>query len=103
MWVDFMTKISDLKIGDTEIDLVADVAEVGEPFPVKTKYGYRTTVTKVILKDDTGEIALSVWGDKFNEINEGDKVEIKKGFVSEFRGNIQLNVPKAGELNVLKE
>jgi ssDNA-binding replication factor A large subunit len=96
-------KISDLKIGSTGVDLVADVEEVGEPFPVKTKYGYRTTVTKVTLKDETGSIVLTVWGDKFNEINEGDKVEIKSGFVTEFKGVLQLNIPKAGEINVLKE
>jgi replication factor A1 len=93
-----LKKINELTMGMTGISLKAKVTDVSEPREVKTKYGYMTRVAKATIEDDTGKIVLTLWGKQYDEIGEGDTVEIKDGFISEFRGELQLNVPKKGEL-----
>jgi ssDNA-binding replication factor A large subunit len=42
-----------------------------------------------------------LWGKQIDEINEGNTVEIKDGYISEFRGSLQLNVPRKGEIKIV--
>lgn len=83
----------------SDISLTAEVEEVPEPRNVRTKMGYNTKVSNAKIKDDTGSITLPLWGKKSEEISVGDEVEIKGGYVAEFRGELQLNVPRKGEIN----
>jgi replication factor A1 len=92
-------KINELKLGMNDISLKAKVTEVSEPRNVKTRYGYDTKVADAMIEDDTGKIKLTLWGKQTEDIGEGDTLEIKGGYVSEFMGEIQLNVPRKGELN----
>jgi len=91
-------KISELKLGINEINLTAKVLDVSEPRNVRTKLGYQTRVATATIEDDSGKIPLTLWGRQIDEIGEGDTVEIKKGYVTEFRGELQLNVPRSGEI-----
>jgi len=93
-----LTKINELKLGMSDISLTAKVTEISEPREVRTKMGYTTKVATATIEDDSGTISLTLWGDKTEEIGEGDNVEIKDGYISEFKGEIQLNVPRKGEL-----
>jgi replication factor A1 len=92
-------KINELKLGMNEINLTAKIVSVSEPRNVRTKLGYETRVATAMIEDDTGQIPLTLWGRKIDEVGEGDKIEIKNGYVSEFRGELQLNVPRKGEIN----
>lgn len=92
-------KINELKLGENEINLTAKIVSVSEPKNVRTKLGYQTRVATAMIEDDTGQIPLSLWGKKIDEIGEGDTIEIKDGYVTEFRGELQLNVPRKGEIN----
>ena len=94
-------KIEELKLGTKNIKLKAKVVEMSEPRQVRTKYGYNTVVATATLEDDTGKILLTLWGKKIKEINVNDTVEIEGGFISEFKGELQLNVPKNGTLKVV--
>lgn len=80
------------------INLTAKVVDVSEPRNVRTKLGYQTRVATATIEDDTGKIPLTLWGRQIDEIGEGDTIEIKDGFVSEFRGELQLNVPRRGQI-----
>jgi replication factor A1 len=91
-------KINELKLGMNEIKLTAKVVDVSEPREVRTKFGYRTRVATATIEDDTGKIPLTLWGKQIDEIGEGDTIEIKDGYINEFRGELQLNVPRKGEL-----
>jgi len=93
-----LVKINELKLGMANINLKAKVADVSEPRDVRTKFGYTTRVATATLEDDSGKIALTLWGKQTDEIGEGDTVEIKDGYVREFRGELQLNVPRRGEI-----
>ncbi len=95
-------KIKELKLGMNEITLEAKVVEISEPRSVNTKFGYQTKVATAVLDDGSGQISLTLWGKQIQEINVGDTVKISKGYVSEFKGETQLNVPRNGTLEVGK-
>ncbi len=94
-------KINELKLGTSGINLTAKVVSISEPKNVRTKLGYQTRVASATIEDDTGQILLTLWGKKIDEINEGDTIEIKDGFLTEFKGELQLNVPRKGEIKVV--
>lgn len=80
------------------ININAKVVDVSEPREVMTKLGYRTRVATATIEDETGKIELSLWGRQIDEIGEGDAIEITNGYMSEFRGSLQINVPRKGEI-----
>jgi ssDNA-binding replication factor A large subunit len=89
-------KINELRLGMNNININAKVVDVSEPREVMTKLGYRTRVATATIEDDTGKIELSLWGKQIDEIGEGDTIEITSGYTTEFRGSLQLNVPRKG-------
>jgi len=93
--------ISELKAGASDVELEATVAEKQEPREVITKYGKRLNVASITLKDDTGTIAMSLWGKDIEAVNVGDKVKISKGYVGEFKGTPQLSTGKYGKIEVV--
>lgn len=95
--------ISDLKAGASNVEIEAVVAEKDEPREVITKYGKRLNVANAVLKDDTGSIAISLWGNDINNIDIGDKVKVTNGYVGEFRGAPQLSTGKYGKIEVVEK
>lgn len=93
-------KISDLKDGAGKVDLEAKVVEKESPREVNTKFG-RNKVANAVIEDDSGTIALTLWGDDTEKIKEGDTVKIENGFVKEWNGTLQLSVGKYGKMTVL--
>jgi replication factor A1 len=71
-----------------------------EPREVVTKYGKKARVANAVLKDDSGEVTLSLWGDDIEKINVGDKITIENGWISEFKNNMQISVGKYGKLSI---
>ena len=80
------------------INLTAKVVDVSEPKSVRTKFGYQARVATATIEDDTGKIPLTLWGRQIDEIGEGDTIEITDGYIKEFRGELQLNVPRKGKI-----
>src|SRR5271157_2140108 len=93
--------ISDLKAGATDVELEATVVEKQDPREVITKYGKRLNVASITLKDDTGTIAMSLWGKDIETVSVGDKVKVTKGYVGEFKGTPQLSTGKYGKIEVV--
>jgi replication factor A1 len=91
-------KINELKLGMGNVNLTAKVLSISEPREVMTKLGYRTRVATATIEDDTGKIELTLWGRQIEDIGEGDTIQITNGYVREFRGGLQLNVPRRGEI-----
>lgn len=94
-------KINELRLGMNNINLTAKVIGVSEPREVMTRMGYRTKVATATVEDDTGKIDLTLWGKQVDEIIEGNTVEITSGYITEFRGSMQLNVPRKGEVKIV--
>ncbi|HTW55175.1 MAG TPA: SOSS complex subunit B family protein [Thermoplasmata archaeon] len=64
----------------------------------ETREGGRKKVRNGFLKDETGEIALVLWGSEVELVAEGERVAIVDGWVSEFRGRPQVSLGRTGRL-----
>lgn len=84
------------------VEVEAQVTEKGNPREVKSRYKDETyTVADAVVADETGSIKLTLWNEQIDQVNVNDKIKIENGYVTSFRGEIQLNVGKYGTLTIL--
>lgn len=84
------------------VDVEAKVLEKEATREVMSRYKNETyQVANVIIKDDTGQIKLTLWNEMIGQVNENDTVKVENGYVTSFRGEIQLNVGRYGKLTVM--
>ena len=95
-------KINEIKNGMSGVFTEGEITEKSEPRTVNTRYGPRSVAT-VRLEDETGTIKMSLWEEQIDKVNIGDKVSISGAFVTEFRNEIQLNIPRSGKLMINTE
>lgn len=94
-------KIKDLKNGMKGVSIEAKVMEKSETREVMSRFKDETyKVATAIIADDSGTIKLTLWNDQINQVNVDNTVKIEKGYVTSFRGEIQLNTGKFGSLTV---
>jgi replication factor A1 len=93
--------IKDLRDGMRRVDAEGEIAEMSEPRSVNLKSGDQARVADCTLKDDTGQIKLSLWDDQIDQVKIGAKVRITNGYTNSFRGEVRLNVGRYGRLDVL--
>jgi len=93
--------IGEIKSGMSNVSLQAKVIDISETRDVMTRYGKRV-VADALLEDETGQVKLTLWQDQIERINVGDTVDIGGAFVTEFRGEIQISVPRSGKIEVVK-
>ncbi len=96
-------KISELKAGASNVTVSGTVSQKDEARDVVTKFGKRLKVANIILKDDSGQIPMSLWGKDIDTVDQGDTIEISNGYVNEFRGNPQLSTGKFGKIKVVSK
>jgi len=95
-------KIKDLRNGMRRVDVTGKILEISEPREVTSRYsGARHRVATAILADDSGKIKLTLWNKQIDQVSVNDTVQIENGYVTSFRGEIQLNVGKYGKLTVI--
>lgn len=94
-------KINELKANSGNIDIVGEVISKEEP-RVFEKFGKQGRVCSAQIKDETGEIKLSLWNDDIGRVNVGDKIHLQNGWCSEFKQEKQLSAGKFGKLEVMK-
>lgn len=93
--------IKDLRNGMKRVDVEAQVTEKGNPREVTSRYKDETyTVADAMVADETGSIKLTLWNEQIDQVNVNDKIKIENGYVTSFKGEIQLNVGKYGKLTV---
>ncbi len=93
--------IADLRNGMKRVSVEATVAEKGTPRQVMSKFGTETyTVADAIVSDESGRIKLTLWNEQIAQVNVNDRIRIENGYVTSFKGEVQLNVGKFGKLTV---
>ena len=93
--------IKDLRNGMRRVSVEAKVVEKGEPREVRSRYKDETyQVADAVIADETGSIKLTLWNEQIDQVEVDNKVKIENGYVTSFRGEIQLNVGKFGTMTV---
>ena len=94
--------ISDLRDGMRRVDAEGEIVEISDPRTVNLRTGDQARVADCMLKDDSGQIKLSLWDDQIDQVRQGAKVRVTNGYTNSFRGELRLNVGKYGKLEVLQ-
>ena len=96
-----LMKVSQLRprMGNVFIEL--EVVSKGESREFASAKG-QGKVCNVAGKDETGEVQVSLWNDQIDQVNEGNKIRIENGWVSEYKGQLQLSTGKFGNLVVME-
>jgi replication factor A1 len=96
-----LVDIKDLHDGAKRVDVQAQVVEKGDPREVRSRFKDETyRIVDAVIADETGSIKLTLWNEQIDMVNVGDKIKIENGYVTSFKGEIQLNVGKFGKLTV---
>jgi len=94
-------EIKDLRNGMKRVTVEGKVTEKSETREVQARFGDKTyKVATAIISDETGTIKLTLWNEQIDQVNVDSKVKVENGYVTSFRGEIQLNVGKYGQLTV---
>lgn len=94
-------KIKDLRNGMRRVDVTAKVTEKSSAREVRSRFKNETYhVADAIISDETGTIKLTLWNEQIDQVNVNDTVKVENGYITSFRGEIQLNVGRYGNLTV---
>jgi len=98
-----MPTINQLNKPQNRLEPVEGVIDnIGEPRTVNLRSGGQAQVADAILKDDTGQIKLTLWDAQIKMVKQGSKIRIENGYITSFKGENSLNVGKYGKLEVLE-
>jgi replication factor A1 len=95
-------KISELQPKQGKIDIEVEVVKIDEPREFE-KFGQKGKVTNATVKDDSGEIKMTLWNDEIDQVKEGGKIKITNGYVNEYQGEKQLTAGRFGKLETVEE
>jgi replication factor A1 len=96
-------KIKDLRDKMKRIEVEAKVLEKTGAREVLSRYkDVVHRVANATISDGTGNIKLTLWNDQIEQVNVNDNIKIENGYVTSFRGEIQLNVGRYGKLSIVQ-
>jgi len=93
-------KVKEIGRGMNNITIVLKIVSKSKERIVMTKYG-ESRVATAVGEDETGRINLTLWRDQIDMVNEGDVIKLIGAFVTEFRGQLSLNIGKGGKIEVI--
>ncbi len=95
-------EIKDIKANSGNIDLIIKVVEKESPRTFE-KFGKKGRVCNAKVKDQSGEIKLTLWNDDIDKVTVGDKIHLQNGWCSEFKGEKQLSTGKFGKIEIMEK
>ncbi len=95
-----MAMCDDVKYMSYGINLVGVVERKGETRNVNTRYG-PAKVSNAFLRDETGVSKLTLWGHDTTKIKNGDKIEVKNGYVTIWNGVRSLDAGFRGSIHII--
>jgi len=90
-------QIKDLNNESKSFNIRVHVAAKVSERTVSLKDGSRKRVAKYGVMDSTGQAFLTLWGADIDKMRVGQNVQIRNGYVREFKGDLQINVGKYGK------
>jgi replication factor A1 len=95
-----LVDIKDLQDGMKRVSVEAKVVEKGDAREVRSRFKDETyRIVDAVVADETGSVKLTLWNEQIDQVNVGDNIKIENGYVTSFKGEIQLNVGKFGKLS----
>jgi len=91
----YTAKVGQLKDGMKGLRVEGRIMAVSSP----RKVGGGKRIADAFLSDGSGTIKLVLWEDQINLVKEGIAVVIENGYVTSFRGNLQLNLGRYGKIS----
>ena len=101
-------KLIDMKIKDVNskvkwVNLKAKVIKKPLASIVYSRFDHNPLgLSTSTISDETGSIKMPLWNNQINMVSIGDTIQIDKGRVKTFKGELQVSVGKAGNLKVIK-
>lgn len=92
-------KVNELQPNQGKVDVTVEVVSK-ESVRTFSKFGKDGRVCNAVVKDDSGQIKLTLWNDEVDTINVGDIVQITNGYVKEWQGELQLSAGRFGKMEV---
>ena len=93
-------KISELRPGTKNVNITVKIEEIEPAREVQSRTGEQLRVANAVASDDSGKVKMSLWNEDIDRVKANDTITIDNGYVSSFRGEIQLSVGKYGKLSV---
>ncbi|MBR9683230.1 DNA-binding protein [Candidatus Woesearchaeota archaeon] len=94
-------EVKDIQPNQGNIDVVLVVTDKGDTRTFE-KFGNTGSVCNAQVKDDSGEIKMTLWNEDIDKVKVGDKIHLKNGWCSEYQGERQLSSGKFGTIEVLE-
>ena len=88
-------KIKDLKVGMDDVNIEAEIDYIVKRKSRANNWGI------VYVKDDTKDIKMLFYGDALEKAEEGKKIKVKHGYVTSYKGQLQLNAKKEHPIEFL--
>ena len=93
--------IKDLRDGMKRVSVEGRVVEKGNTREVRSRYKDETyRIADATVADETGNIKLTLWNEQIDQVSVDNIIKIENGYVTSFRGEIQLNVGKFGKMTI---
>lgn len=97
------TKVRELKPRMKVPSLELTVVEKGEVRNFTSREGLTGKVCDARGEDEEGQaVSISLWNEEIDKVQVNDRIRITNGWVSEWRGNLQVSAGRFGRLEVLK-
>ncbi len=93
-------KIADLRPGANG-SIEGEVVSIEPTREVRTKFGKLIRVANASVSDESGQVTVTLWEKDIDKVSIGDKIRITDGWVSEFKGALQITAGKQGKLEIL--
>jgi GNAT superfamily N-acetyltransferase len=91
--------VGELMDGMRNVTVEGEIEEKAMARMVRSRRrGETLSVTEVGLVDASGRVLLTLWNEQIRQVGVGDRLRVENGYVSSYRGILQLNVGRAGKL-----
>lgn len=92
-----------IKDAQSNQNLTLDSVEIIEKGEIRefSRYGRLGKVCTCKIKDESGDMQLTLWNDETDQFAQGDKVKLTDGWCKEWNGNMQASTGKNGKLEKL--
>ena len=93
-------QLSEIAPRQGKISIELTVVSVDQPREFQ-KFGQKGRVATAVVKDDSGEMKMTLWNEEIDIVKPGMRIKIVNGYCNEFQGEKQLTAGRFGKLEII--